>query len=105
MYTGLEGLVVQGQRAELLHSTLIVIWSFLLLYSLPLLFIFVDVHVLTCAFLLRLISQYLVAQIRRAIADIGSGNDVTIAMGKVCLVGSISFLCLFPYPLLFLLSI
>ncbi|KAG5585946.1 hypothetical protein H5410_046380 [Solanum commersonii] len=26
--------------------------------------------------------MYLVAQIRRAIADIGSGNDVTIAMGK-----------------------
>lgn len=101
MYTGLEGLVVQGQRAELLHFTLIVTWSFLSLCSLSLgLFIHVNVHVLTCTFLLCLISQYLVAQIRRAIADIGSGNDVTIAMGKVCLLGSI-FLCSYPYPLLF----
>lgn len=75
----------------------------ILTFSLCLL-IYVDVPVLTCALLLCLISQYLVAQIRRAIADIGSGNDVTIAMGKVCLLGSISFLCSYPYPLLFLLT-
>lgn len=28
--------------------------------------------------------QYLVAQIRKAIADVGSGNTVTFATGKVC---------------------
>lgn len=30
------------------------------------------------------IIQYLVAQIRKAIADVGSGNTVTFATGKVC---------------------
>lgn len=57
MYTGLEGLVVQDQRAELLHFTLIVIWCFLSLYLLCLLACSNnDVDVLTPAVLLGLIS-------------------------------------------------
>ena len=51
MYTGLEGRGVQDQWAKLLHSTLIVIWYFVLHLFLLLPFILAS----TCGWLLRLI--------------------------------------------------
>lgn len=82
MYTGLEGQVEQDQWVKLLPFTLIVIWyfsTFLCCFLMLTLFQRLTVHYLHWLHYV----QFLVAHIKKAIADVESGNVVTFATGKV----------------------
>lgn len=80
MYTGLEGLVEQDQLAGQLHFTQIEIWLTSLRCFSYIWWSLLSVHYLFIMPVLLL--QYLVAQIKKAMADVQSGNTVTYATGK-----------------------
>ena len=83
MYTGLEGLDALDQWAMLLPFTQIVTWYFLLAFVFLFLLLLPTSRYDTNVFIWFDLLKFLVAQIKKAIADAESGNVIGFATGKV----------------------